>query len=119
MKDHDDLYYQVQLYKKNRNLCPVVFVDEKFEPYPKCDRYLVSTYGRLYDTKKKVMKTTINRGTNEYYDFSLSPGHNTSCTVQQMVMATFNPDIPDGVKKIRHKNGNPKDNRLSNLEWAE
>ena len=117
MENMGDEFYQVQFYQGNKNLCPVVFADEHFEPHPKYPRYLVSTYGRVYDTKKKAMKIPAKR---QYltYDISTAPRHLTSIGAHRMVLQTFDPIENEEGMVPNHKNLNKLDNRLENLEWV-
>ena len=115
--NEQDLFYQVQLYTGKRNISPIVFADEHFEPHPKYPRYLVSTYGRVYDTKNKCMKIPAKR---QYltYDISIAPRRLTSIGAHRMVLETFNPNPNSDNLVPNHKDLNKWNNRLENLEWT-
>ena len=43
-------------------------------------------------------------------------GHRKQIYVHRLILETFVGPCPEGME-CRHKNGNPRDNRLENLEW--
>ena len=45
-------------------------------------------------------------------------GKPKSMYVHRLIALAFLDDSPEGKPLVNHKNGNPKDNRLENLEWA-
>lgn len=113
----DSKFIQTQLYTGGKNLCPVVFIDEEFRPYPKYPRYLVSNYGRLYDTKNKCMKVPAKRG-YLVYDITTAPCHRTSIGAHRMVLQTFCPIEDETGMVPNHKDLNKLNNKLENLEWV-
>lgn len=117
MKEKDDLFYQTQLYTGGKNLCPVVFVDEHFEPHPKYPRYLVSTYGRVYDTKTGCMKIPVLRRGYLNYCINTVPKHFSNIGAHRMTMQTFEPIENDKEMVVNHKDLNRLNNKIENLEW--
>lgn len=119
MQNRCDEFYQVQLYQGNKNLCPVVFNDEHFEQHPKYPRYLVSTYGRLYDTKLEFMKTPRRRkGSYVTHHINTAPKHFSRIGAHRLVMETFEPIENENEMVVNHKDLNKWNNKLENLEWV-
>ena len=119
MQNMCDEFYQVQLYQGGKNLCPVVFVDEHFEPHPKYPRYLVSTYGRVYDTKLEFMKTPRRRkGSYVTHHINTAPKHFSRIVAHRLVMETFEPIENENEMVVNHKDLNKWNNKLENLEWV-
>lgn len=116
---NNDEFYQVQLYQGGKNLCPVVFADEHFKPHPKYPRYLVSTYGRVYDTKLKRMKIPRMRK-NSYvsYQTCIAPKHFSNLFAHRLVMETFDPISNSDEMVVNHKDLNKWNNKIDNLEWV-
>ena len=92
--------------------------------------YEASTYGRIKrlagfvigkDGVKYPIKEHITFGSGEKYkSVSLSKnGIEEHNSVHYFVMITFSPNPnPDVYKEINHKDENPSNNRLDNLEWC-
>ena len=119
MQKLNDDFYQVQLYQGDKNLCPVVFTDEHFEPHPKYPRYLVSTYGRVYDTKLQFMKTPRRRkGSYITHHINTAPKHFSKIVAHRLVMETFNPIPNSDEMVVNHKDLNKWNNKIDNLEWV-
>ena len=119
MQNMCDEFYQVQLYQGGKNLCPVVFVDEHFEPHPKYPRYLVSNYGRVYDTKLEFMKTPRRRkGSYVIHHINTAPKHFSKISAHRLVMETFEPIENENEMVVNHKDLNKWNNKLENLEWV-
>lgn len=85
------------------------------------DRYKYFSNGikgnhyRMY--KGKILKQFFT--TTGYYMVVLSKnGIETSQKVHQLIARTFIPN-PDGYKQINHKDENPLNNHLDNLEWCD
>lgn len=77
------------------------------------DRYEVSRDGRVR-TQPKVLKPypSKNRG-----HLQINLGLHRRSYVHRLVAEAFLPN-PEGKRVVNHKNGNPADNRVANLEWA-
>ena len=119
MENMGDEFYQVQFYQGNKNLCPVVFADEHFEPHPKYPRYLVSTYGRVYDTKLGFMKTPRRRkGSYVTHHINTAPKRYSRIVAHRLVMETFDPIENEEEMVVNHKDLNKWNNKLENLEWT-
>ena len=77
--------------------------------------YQVSSEGRIR-RDGRIRKLSIDRG--GYCNVSLSR-HSVQRTlkVHRLVAVAFIPN-PEGKKTVNHKDGNKKNNRVDNLEWA-
>ena len=66
--------------------------------------------------KEKIMKQgLVSRG---YFSILLIKNKNgTRAYVHRLVAQTFIPNV-ENKKTVNHKDGNPKNNQVSNLEWA-
>jgi hypothetical protein len=96
------------------------------------DYYQVSTLGRVRSMNRLLDKPNILTGGDtirkgkllkqqDHFGYLLVNlcVHNKRrlCRVHRLVAEAFIPN-PDGKPQINHKNGNKKDNRVYNLEWA-
>lgn len=90
-------------------------MNEEWREVPGWPGYFVSTEGRVRGRGGRVLKPWPN-GTG-YAQVSLTrPGKRRATTVHRLVLETF---VGNGQgRQVAHRNGNPADNRLANLEWA-
>lgn len=80
------------------------------------DRYMVSNIGRVYSKSKKTMIKT--RYVNGYESIGLNKnGKRVDTFVHRLVAKAFIPN-PDNLPIINHKDENPSNNRVDNLEWC-
>ena len=78
--------------------------------------YQVSNLGRVRNRSKKVMKQTVVR--NGYKRISLyKNGKYNHLLVHRLVARAFLPN-PDNLPQINHKDENPRNNSINNLEWC-
>lgn len=100
--------------------------EESWRPVDGHPGYYVSTFGRVVSRKRggtKEMKLSycgpkssnrIKASVALYTD-----GKATRIQVNRLVLKTFNPvENADGLQ-VYHKDGNPNNNKLENLEWRE
>lgn len=81
--------------------------------------YMVSDKGRIMSFKKKkpsILRTTIQESGYEYVSLSQN-GHCLSRRVHRLVANAFLPN-PANLPEINHKDGNPLNNNVTNLEWC-
>lgn len=91
-------------------------------------RYIISTYGRLYDTKTGKMvptsRSNISSGKGEYLIYRLKTKGNKKSEivvgifVHRLMMSTFYPDEFKPNYLVNHIDGIPEHNYLWNLEWT-
>lgn len=93
---------------------------EQWKEVSGASRYLVSTHGRVFDTKRlKYVATNINGGrersvlANIWYD----DGKRRTPKVHRLVADAFIPN-PHNKPTVNHIDGCRQNNLLSNLEWA-
>ncbi len=81
------------------------------------DDYMVSNYGRIKSyvrVKQKILKTsTYNTG----YKYVRFAGTNKNFLVHRVVAKAFIPN-PENKPEVNHKDGNPSNNHVDNLEWV-
>jgi len=85
---------------------------EIVKPFPDCDRYLVSNYGRIW-SKPKGDWAHLGSNPNGYLYCSISGKY---LSVHRIVALTFIPN-PLGLAEVNHKDENKHNNRVDNLEW--
>lgn len=78
------------------------------------DLYEVSDQGRVRSIKRAMlMRPCANRSGHTTIDIRRKRQY-----VHRMVLEAFVGPPPDGTKISRHLNGDPSDNRLTNLAWG-
>lgn len=84
---------------------------------PIADFFEVSTAGEVrLVTKKRIIKPNDNGG-GYLYVAKKTDGKAKHYYVHRLVAATFI-ENPDNLTEINHKDGNKKNNNVSNLEWC-
>lgn len=79
-------------------------------------KYLISNLGNIYSVKhKKLLKqSTDNKG---YMRVNLYKGKNHTVLVHRLVAQHFIPN-PNKLPLVNHKDENPSNNSVDNLEWC-
>lgn len=85
---------------------------EIVKPFPDCDRYLVSNYGRIW-SKPKGDWANLGSNPNGYLYCSISGKY---LSVHRIVALTFIPNSL-GLAEVNHKDEDKHNNRVDNLEW--
>lgn len=83
--------------------------------------YQVSTFGRIKSFKQgaqgKILMPIIKE--NKYVKINLyNQGKMTTYSVHRLVAQAFIPN-PDNLPQVNHKDRNPSNNQVSNLEWCD
>ena len=83
------------------------------------DRYLIDEFGNVYSVKKSgtiIIKPREQKG--GYLLINLyKNGKSYTKLVHRLVAETFVPN-PTYKPEVNHKDGNPKNNNITNLEWV-
>lgn len=80
--------------------------------------YQGSTYGRIKGVKRgKILKPFIDKGGYLYIILS-KDNEPKICSVHRAVSKTFLPKWKPEYTQINHKDENPQNNRVENLEWC-
>lgn len=81
------------------------------------DRYEVNQLGEIrHRQRKKVLTPRYNKGGYGYVNFNIN-GHRTNFAIHRIVANAFIPN-PEHKLEVNHIDGNTKNNRADNLEWA-
>lgn len=96
--------------------------DEIWRPIPGWeDRYQVSNFGRVRSRRRRGAPGGLRRLANDAFGYrvlSLSrPGARVTKRVHVLVLTAFVGPRPTG-HLVRHLDGDPSNNRLSNLAWG-
>lgn len=79
--------------------------------------YAITKDGRVWSYKRKKFKKSCE-DTRGYYRISLCKnGINTTHKIHRLVAQTYIPN-PNNLPCVNHKDENPKNNDVSNLEWC-
>ena len=82
-------------------------------------KYLITTNGEVYSCNThKWLKLSVHNGKLPYYYVTLSMnGKTKKHLIHRLVAETFI-DNPDNLPQVNHKDGDPKNNNINNLEWV-
>ena len=84
--------------------------------------YYVTTNGDVYSGKHstglKKLKPVIQTGGYLRLKLVDADGNHCDRYIHRLVASAFLEEKDEKSKEVNHKNGNKKDNRLSNLEWV-
>ena len=95
---------------------PVYFADELFKEISVRPNYVASNYGRIY-SKKTGFILTPTEDKDGYLRVGID--NTTSIGIHRLVaFAFFDPSTPHYGDQVNHKDGNKKNNHVSNLEWC-
>jgi hypothetical protein len=83
------------------------------------DYYTINNKGEIYSINSGLMKTRDRAGTDyQIINLKVNQGGSKTFRVHRLVMMVFQPiDNPEDYE-VNHKDGNKKNNQLSNLEWC-
>lgn len=103
-----DIYYNGEIFKE------VIFYDGRILP-----QYYISNYGRVYSVySQKLKNTQIDK--DRYFRVHISYEKNKSIYtgVHKLELMSFCPIVENDIFIPHHKDNNPQNNFLGNLEWA-
>lgn len=96
--------------------------NEEWRPIEGYPNYEVSNMGRVkslnynHTKKEKLLKQGItNRG---YYRIQIYNNQIVKCSVHRLVATAFIPN-PDNLPCVNHRDENPQNNSVENLEWCD
>ena len=82
------------------------------------DRVIIRKDGKKYTVKETILSPS-KRGYDGYFDVSLRrEGQQKTHKIHRLVMLAFVGEPPEGKYEVDHKDGDPENNRLSNLEYV-
>ena len=80
---------------------------------------MIKSDGTIYSDNSGKMKTRNRSGTEyQIINFSAIDGKKKTFRVHRLVLMAFNPVENMEKLEVNHKDGNKKNNNLSNLEWC-
>ena len=80
--------------------------------------YRISNFGNLVGWSLKLKKPQVHKDGYHYYLLSFS-GQRLFCKAHTLVAWAFIGPPPKGMDRIRHLDGNPSNNHVSNLVWGD
>lgn len=82
------------------------------------DRVIMRKNGKKYTVKGAILSPSKTRR-DGYLEISLRrEGNQKTHKIHRLVMLTFVGEPPEGKYEVDHKDGDPENNRLSNLEYV-
>jgi len=89
---------------------------EVWKPISCCPRYRVSSLGRIQGVKVAIMKPWAMSGGHLFIRLRNKNGY-VGSSVHRLVAETFIPN-PHNKPEVNHKDCNPQNNKVENLEWV-
>ena len=125
MKYPRDFTYDDMINASKLNyIYPMVFYDEVFLQISLFipvieDYYFISNYGRIFSCMTgRIFGTSYKKDGYEYASLKVKDGDMRSYSVHRLEMMCFQPIENAYLYEVNHKNGNKRNNHLSNLEWV-
>lgn len=84
---------------------------------PGFENYQVSNYGEVRNSEYHIMAQKAYGPGQYYYVHLYSNGKQKQCIVHRLVAEAFLDNV-DNLPEINHKDKNPHNNHVSNLEWC-
>jgi len=92
-------------------------IDDSDGQYSISDEGVVISHGNGNSRKEKVMKTYTSSGSlHQRVDLRIN-GAIKKCSVHRLVANAFIPKI-EGCNVVNHKDNDPTNNKVDNLEWT-
>ena len=79
--------------------------------------YTITACGKIVSHGRRALKPTVFKRSGHLYVTLCNNGKQKRCWVHRLVLETFDRPCPKGME-CRHRDGNPANNCLDNLEWA-
>lgn len=116
---HDDMINASKL----KYITPIYYYDEVFIQISLYvpvieDYYFISNYGRIFSCMTgRIFGTSYKNDGYEYANLKVKDADTRSYSVHRLVMMCFCPIDNAYMYEVNHKDGNKRNNHLSNLEW--
>lgn len=79
--------------------------------------YIISSYGKIYNTKTNILLTSRDNGHGYLYVDLYKNSKHKRYYVHRLVANTFIPNL-ENKKEVNHIDGDKNNNSVSNLEWV-
>lgn len=80
-------------------------------------RKLATSNGKILNLKGRILSPSTSKWGHKRVNFHFPDGTDQTWTVHRAVMKAFTKDRTEEGLVVCHENGDPSDNRLSNLRW--
>lgn len=96
----------------------IEWTEDTWQPIEGFDKYLISTMGEVYSLRSEILlKPVLDKRYGHQYVFLYANGKSHKKFIHRLVLETYGGPCPPGME-CRHLDGDPSNNKRSNLEWG-